>query len=274
MRFTLARELLLLELVTTLLRDHAAPGRARRRSACSCSRSALHDRRRDRVAPHRQHGVARAGGPGGGRHRELGARRRSRAPRRWTAWRARRRRSGRSPRRARTGCRPRSARSCSRRAGAASAPMRITCASLDRSEPFGFSRSSTSCVTAGSSPPSREQDRRADRAAREHRGRDRRSPSRPCRRAPRRSGGRSRPWRGRARWPRRRRRQRRRCRPPGRCCWVAVEGKPSFSAACSSSALAPSCGGRGSSSPVLQPTATSTARARNRAERRRNSRRT
>ena len=37
---------------------------------------------------------------------------------------------------------------------AVSAPMRITCASLERSEPFGFSRLSTSSVTGGSSFPS------------------------------------------------------------------------------------------------------------------------
>ena len=79
------------------------------------------------------------------------------------------------------------------RAWAGLSPIRITCASLERSEPLGLSRSSVSALADGQVAAVGEQEGRPDGAGREHRGRSRRPASPPCRPARRRSGG----WTGR-----------------------------------------------------------------------------
>ncbi len=120
------------------------------------------------------------------------------------------------------------------------APMRITWASLERSEPLGLSRSSVSSRHGGQLVAVGEQDRRADRAARPGPRRRRRLPVVLVHEHHGGRAGRSRRWRGTPRWPPRRRRPRRPRRPRGSCSWWRVDGKPSFSAASSSSACAPS----------------------------------
>ena len=80
-----ARELVLLQLVEHLLRDHGL-GAEHEHVGLLVLAERLPDRGGDRVLAHGQHGVAGARGPRRGRHRELAPGPPSRAPRRWTGF--------------------------------------------------------------------------------------------------------------------------------------------------------------------------------------------
>ena len=237
MRLTVPRALLELR-SRTFVRDHALAGRARRRSG-------LLVLARARCLVGVGHGVAlrlsstasperAAQAAAGIANSALLARVRRTTSADGLA-RARPRRSGRSRRRARRGRRPRSPPSCSRSGAAA---LVADADHLRVLRQVGAARlrgwSSVSAVTAGRSLAVGEQDRRADRRARQHGGRDRGLPvvlvhehhgGGPVGLARGREDARcATPAASAAASP-----------PPTRIVLlVAVAGKPSFSAACSS----------------------------------------
>ena len=139
--------------------------------------------------------------------------------------------------------------------------MRITCASLERSEPFGSSRSSVSSVTFGSSPLSE-----ISSGAPIGRPASTEAAIALCQSSASTSttavgrslspvAGNSAPATPAA--------SEAASAPPMRIVLrVALEGKPSLFAASSSPDLTPSCGGLESSSPTLQPLSSSSERQR------------
>ena len=183
----------------------------------------------------RQHGVARARRPRGGRHRELGLLARTRSSRCRRLARAPPSRSGRSRRRARTGRRPRSPRSSGPRAA------RVSCADPDHlgvvargRSPSGRGARACPWSPAGRSSPSVSRIGAPIAPAGEHRRRDPALPVVLVHEHDRGRAGWRRRWPGRPRSPLRRRPRSGRRRPPGRCWAWRVMGKPSLTAASSS----------------------------------------
>ena len=150
---------------------------------------------------------------------------------------------------------------------ATSGPMRMTCASLERSEPLGCSRSSVSSVTAGSSSPSESSigapiggPASTDAAMPETQSSWSTSTTAVGRSVSPVAGNSAfaTPAASAAASP-----------PPTLIVLrVALEGKPSFSVACSSSAVTATCGGVDSSSPRVQPARASTSTRTSASERR------